>query len=171
MFTTAKYGTAPSQLAISDVSNFDQRYARGYIKTSGQMVVRYLMHNAILQILIFYYSRLPEMYLIYAEAVLRGGTGGDATTALGCLNLIRARAGATLFNASDLSPATTGLQNILNERGRGTLPGRTQANRFGAIQSFNNRHLPVPLKGCCFLYSCWQQVQYFPVPPPTELPT
>ena len=58
------------------------------------------------------------MYLIYAEAVLRGGTGGDAATALTYLNLIRTRAGATAFNASDLAPATTGLQNVLNERGR-----------------------------------------------------
>jgi hypothetical protein len=53
------------------------------------------------------------MYLIYAEAVLRGGTGGDASTALNYVNLIRARAGATAFNSSDLN-----LQNILDERAR-----------------------------------------------------
>ena len=118
MFTTAKYGTAPSQLAISDVSNFDQgmhvvKYKN--IRADGGPVSDAQRNFADIDFPVF---RLPEMYLIYAEAVLRGGTGGDATTALGYLNLIRARAGATLFNASDLSPATTGLQNILNERGR-----------------------------------------------------
>jgi len=57
--------------------------------------------------------RLPEMYLIYAEAVLRGGTGGDAATALTYINLIRTRAGATAFNSSDLT-----LQSVLDERAR-----------------------------------------------------
>lgn len=57
--------------------------------------------------------RLPEMYLIYAEAVLRGGTGGDAGTALTYVNLIRSRANATAFNSSDLT-----LQSILDERAR-----------------------------------------------------
>ena len=36
--------------------------------------------------------RLAEMYLIYAEAVLRGGSGGDAATALTYVNNIRTRA-------------------------------------------------------------------------------
>lgn len=36
--------------------------------------------------------RLAEMYLIYAEAVSRGGAGGDNATALGYLNLLRTRA-------------------------------------------------------------------------------
>src|SRR5689334_24164796 len=57
------------------------------------------------------------MYLIYAEAVLRGGTGGDAATALGYINAIRTRAwgGGTGGNivASDLT-----LDFILKERGR-----------------------------------------------------
>ncbi len=32
--------------------------------------------------------RLAEMYLIYAEAVVRGGTGGDAATALQYINAL-----------------------------------------------------------------------------------
>jgi hypothetical protein len=36
--------------------------------------------------------RLAEMYLIYAEAVLRGGSGGDMNTALSYINRIRGRA-------------------------------------------------------------------------------
>src|SRR5262249_42756801 len=36
--------------------------------------------------------RLGEIYLIYAESVLRGGTGGDAATALNYINALRSRA-------------------------------------------------------------------------------
>jgi hypothetical protein len=36
--------------------------------------------------------RLAEIYLIYAEAVLKGGTGGDAATALTYINRLRGRA-------------------------------------------------------------------------------
>lgn len=61
--------------------------------------------------------RLPEMYLIYAEAFLRGGAGADAATALSYLNKIRFRAygdtNAGQLNASDLT-----LQTVLDERGR-----------------------------------------------------
>jgi len=57
--------------------------------------------------------RLPEMYLIYAEAVLRGGTGGDASTALGYVNSIRSRAGATTISSGQLD-----LQFLIDERGR-----------------------------------------------------
>ncbi|WP_259067482.1 RagB/SusD family nutrient uptake outer membrane protein [Mucilaginibacter sp. X4EP1] len=61
--------------------------------------------------------RLPEMYLIYAEAVLRGGTGGDATTSLGYINKLRTRAyggsAAGNITASDLTT-----QFILDERAR-----------------------------------------------------
>ena len=118
MFTTSKYNTGAAQLAIADVSNFDQgmhvvKYKN--IRADGGAISDVTRNFADIDFPVF---RLPEMYLIYAEAVLRGGTGGDAATALGYLNLIRARAGASLFTASDLSPATTGLQNILNERGR-----------------------------------------------------
>lgn len=60
--------------------------------------------------------RLPEMHLIYAEAVLRGGTGGDATTALGYVNAIRTRAyGGTSGN---ISGSQLNLDFILDERAR-----------------------------------------------------
>jgi len=61
--------------------------------------------------------RLPEMYLIYAESVLRGGTGGDATTALGYINKIRTRAyGGSL--AGNITSGQLTTQFILDERGR-----------------------------------------------------
>ncbi|WP_242158558.1 RagB/SusD family nutrient uptake outer membrane protein [Aestuariivivens sediminis] len=64
--------------------------------------------------------RLAEIYFIYAEAVLRGGTGGDIAIALSYINRIRGRAygdnpDSTLGNIS-LSDLT--LDFILDERAR-----------------------------------------------------
>jgi hypothetical protein len=58
--------------------------------------------------------RLAEMYLVYAEAVLRGGTGGSSAQALTYFNLIRERAYGN--NSGDVSSIT--LNDVLNERGR-----------------------------------------------------
>ena len=61
--------------------------------------------------------RLGEIYLIYAEAVLRGGSGGDATTALGYINLLRKRAwGGGTGGVITAGALTTDF--ILDERGR-----------------------------------------------------
>jgi len=60
--------------------------------------------------------RLGEIYLIYAEAVLRGGSGGDAATALGHINKLRTRAyGNTTGN---ITPGQLTTDFILDERGR-----------------------------------------------------
>ena len=61
--------------------------------------------------------RLGEIYLNYAEAVLRGGTGGDAATALQLVNNMRKRA----YNGDNAATLTSGeldLDYILDERGR-----------------------------------------------------
>ncbi|HTJ50174.1 MAG TPA: RagB/SusD family nutrient uptake outer membrane protein [Cyclobacteriaceae bacterium] len=60
--------------------------------------------------------RLPEVYLMYAEAVKRGGQGGDIATAVNYINALRVRAyGDTSGNitAGDLD-----LSFILDERAR-----------------------------------------------------
>ncbi|HZH66061.1 MAG TPA: RagB/SusD family nutrient uptake outer membrane protein [Flavisolibacter sp.] len=58
--------------------------------------------------------RLAEMYLIYAEAASRGASGADNATALGYINLLRARAyGGNSGNVSSIST-----DFILDERGR-----------------------------------------------------
>lgn len=58
--------------------------------------------------------RLAEQYLIYAEAVLRGGTGGDKATAISYINELRERAyGDASGNVSNID-----LDFILDERGR-----------------------------------------------------
>ena len=61
--------------------------------------------------------RLADVYLMYAEAVLRGATTGNATTALGYVNAIRTRA----YNGSSSGNITAGqmtLDFILDERSR-----------------------------------------------------
>jgi hypothetical protein len=58
--------------------------------------------------------RLAEMYLIYAEAVLRGGTGGDINTAVGYINALRTRAFGDA--SGNVNSITTDF--ILDERGR-----------------------------------------------------
>ncbi len=60
--------------------------------------------------------RLAEVYLTYAEAVLRGGTGGDRATALGYINQLRSRA---YGNASgNIADSNLTLDFILDERAR-----------------------------------------------------
>ncbi|HEY4147295.1 MAG TPA: RagB/SusD family nutrient uptake outer membrane protein, partial [Chitinophagaceae bacterium] len=61
--------------------------------------------------------RLGEVYLTYAESVLRGGSGGDAVTALGYINALRKRAyGGTGSWSITAGQLTTDF--ILDERGR-----------------------------------------------------
>lgn len=76
--------------------------------------------------------RLAEQYLIYAEAVLRGGSGGDAATALSYINKLRERAyGST---SGDITAGQLTLPFILDERARELyIEGfrRTDLIRFG----------------------------------------
>ncbi|WP_099464411.1 RagB/SusD family nutrient uptake outer membrane protein [Parabacteroides provencensis] len=61
--------------------------------------------------------RLGEIYLNYAEAVLRGGTGGDKATALKYVNAIRERA----YKDKSVAPITQSqltLDFLLDEKGR-----------------------------------------------------
>jgi hypothetical protein len=60
--------------------------------------------------------RLADAYLMYAEAVLRGGTGGDAGTALNYINTLRQR--AYNGNNGDIAAGDLTLDFILDERGR-----------------------------------------------------
>ncbi len=56
--------------------------------------------------------RLADVYLMYAEAHLRGG-GGSAPQALQYLNNVRSRSNASNYSLTDLT-----LDNVLDERGR-----------------------------------------------------
>jgi hypothetical protein len=61
--------------------------------------------------------RVPEQYLIYAEAVLRGGAGGDRATALNYINKLRARAYGN-NPAGIVTDAQLTTDFILDERAR-----------------------------------------------------
>jgi len=117
LFTTSKYGTDAAQLVITDISNFNQgprvkKYVN--IRTDGAPVSDINLNFSDVDFPVF---RLSEMYLIYAEAVLRGGSGGDAATALSHINKIRARAYGTT-NIGQINNSTLTLQFILDERAR-----------------------------------------------------
>jgi hypothetical protein len=76
--------------------------------------------------------RLADIYLMYAEAVLRGGSGGDLAVALSHVNDLRSRAyGNTSGNVSSID-----LPFILAERGRELYweaIRRTDLVRFGQL--------------------------------------
>lgn len=120
LFTTSKYGTSSSQLQINDISDFNNglhvnKYAN--IRTDGQPTSDVTNNFADIDFPVF---RLSEMYLIYAEAQLRGG-GGDAATALEYLNIIRFRAYGESYGPGNVGKLTTNdltLQTVLDERGR-----------------------------------------------------
>lgn len=77
--------------------------------------------------------RLADVYLMYAEAVLRGGQGGDLGTALQYVNAVRTRAYDGDVSGN-ISAGQLNLQFILDERGRELLwegHRRTDLIRFG----------------------------------------
>lgn len=76
--------------------------------------------------------RLADAYLMYAEAVLRGGTGGDVNTALGYVNQLRNRSGDPAIG--DITGGDLTLDFILDERARELYMEahrRTDLIRFG----------------------------------------
>lgn len=80
--------------------------------------------------------RLAEIYLIYAESVARGGSGGDNATALSYLKKLAVRARPNDPNANNY-PALT-LPYIIDERGRELFwegHRRTDLIRFGQFTS------------------------------------
>ncbi len=60
--------------------------------------------------------RLGDAYLMYAEAVLRGGSGGDAGTALGYINALRERAYGN--QSGNITAGELNLDFIIDERAR-----------------------------------------------------
>jgi hypothetical protein len=134
LFTTSEYGTSPTQIQITDVANFDQglHVAKWRnVRSDGGPVSDVNREYSDIDFPIF---RLSEMYLIYAESVLRGGTGGDAGTALTYVNNVRQRAFGN--TSGNITNAQLTLNFIIDERGRELYwegHRRTDLIRFGLL--------------------------------------
>ncbi len=82
--------------------------------------------------------RLADVYLMYAEAVLRGGANGNSATALQYVNALRERAYGD--NSGNITAGQLTLDFILDERGRELnweAHRRTDLIRFGKFTSGN----------------------------------
>jgi starch-binding outer membrane protein, SusD/RagB family len=91
--------------------------------------------------------RLADAYLMYAEAVLRGGSGGDMATALGYVNAIRTRSGDVADGKAAGAVGAIDLNFILDERARELYwegHRRTDLIRFG---KFTGSTYVWPFKG------------------------
>jgi hypothetical protein len=110
----SQFYIAGQSLEITSLTTFTDGYAvtkyRNLTKAGGNG------SNTAFSDIDFPIFRLGEQYLIYAEATLRGGSGGDAALALTYVNNLRARAyGNTTGNITS-SQLTTDF--VLDERGR-----------------------------------------------------
>ena len=80
--------------------------------------------------------RLGDVYLMYAEAVARGGTGGSEANAVSYINALRARAYGD--NSGNISASDITLDFLIDERGRELYweaHRRTDLIRFGLFST------------------------------------
>jgi starch-binding outer membrane protein, SusD/RagB family len=128
--------TQGQQLEIADVGNF----AHGYAAPKYRNVTRTGQRGSHPQFpdTDFPMFRLADAYLMYAEAVLRGG-GGSTTQAVDYVNQIRQRAYGN--HGGNISAGQLTLDFILDERGRELFwegHRRTDLIRFGRFTSGNH---------------------------------
>ena len=128
----ALFWTQGQTLEIGDIFNFRDGYAlRKFRNISSTGVVGSNLSHPDTDFPLFRYA---DALLIYAEAVLRGGTGGDKTTALGYVNAIRERAYGN--DNGNITATQLTLDFILDERGRELFwecHRRTDLRRFGKL--------------------------------------
>lgn len=114
----AMFYTNNHTLEINDIFSFKQGYALGKYKnitSTGAVGSSTTFPDTDVPLF-----RLSDAYLMYAEAVLRGGSGGTKALALSYVNKIRERA----YNAAvgdptaDITDAQLTLDFILDERAR-----------------------------------------------------
>jgi len=132
----AMFYTSGQNLDISDLSSFNDGYAVPKFKNisstgqPGSDPTRRFTDTD------FPMFRLGDVYLMYAEAVLRGGSGGTLAEALNYVNQIRRRAYGN--TNGDISSSELTLDFILAERGRELYweaKRRTDLVRFGKLTS------------------------------------
>lgn len=103
-------------LDIEDIAQFTQGWAVGKFKNLNSDGTAAAHAHPDFVDTDYPVFRLADVYLMYAEAVLRGGQGGDLGTALGYVNALRERAyGDT---GGNITSADLTLQFIIDERAR-----------------------------------------------------
>lgn len=109
----AEFFTDGQNIDINDITQFDN----GFGVTKYRNLTRTGANGSSLDFsdIDMPIFRLAEMYLTYAEATLRGGSG-DAGLALGYINKLRERAYGN--NSGDISSGSLDLNFILDERER-----------------------------------------------------
>jgi len=135
--------TDGQSLDIFDISQFQEGYA--VIKFQNRTSTGGNGSDMAFPDTDFPMFRLADIYLMYAESVLRGGTGGDASTALELVNQIRTR--AFRDPSGGIAAADLTLDFILDERARELYwecHRRTDLIRFGR---FSNTDYTWPWKG------------------------
>lgn len=123
-----RFYTDGQTLEINDLGNFNDGYAFIKFKNLKSDGTAGSHENWVETDLPMY--RLADVYLMYAEANLRGG-GGSAATALGYVNALRTRAGASTVSVLNLD-------FILDERSRELsweMTRRTDLIRYGKFTS------------------------------------
>lgn len=116
MFTTSKFGTSSDQIKIPSIGDFQNGLHVNKFRNIRSDAGAVNDPNQYFSDIDFPVFRLGEMYLIYAEAVLRGGTGGDIPTAVGYINNLRERAYGN--TSGNISAGQLDLNFVLDERAR-----------------------------------------------------
>jgi hypothetical protein len=110
----AQFYTPGQNLDITDLTSFTDGYAVTKYRNVTKAGVK--GPNLTFTDIDFPIFRLAEQYLIYAEATLRGGSGGDAALALTYVNNLRTRAYGNATGNITSSQLTTDF--VLDERAR-----------------------------------------------------
>jgi len=132
----AMFWTDGQSLDIDDVGKFEQGYAITKFKNITSTGVP--GSDLTFPDTDFPIFRLADVYLMYAEAVVRGGAGGDMATAVNYVNLLRERAYGD--NSGNIKAADLTLDFILDERARELYweaTRRTDLIRFGKFTGGN----------------------------------
>jgi starch-binding outer membrane protein, SusD/RagB family len=132
--TRAMFYTDGQTLEIADLSNFTNGYAvRKFSNVTSDGTAG---SNATFVDTDYPVFRLADAYLMYAEAVLRGGTGGTVGDALNYVNALRER--AYLGTSGNIGQSDLTLSFILDERARELYwegHRRTDLVRYGLLTS------------------------------------
>ncbi len=108
----ASFFTQGQNLEIEDIGNFRDGYA--IVKWVNLTVNGQAGSNLTWVDVDFPVFRLAEAYMIYAEAVLRGGSGGDLVQAVSYINMLRQRA----FGDNSGNVTSIDLPFLIDERAR-----------------------------------------------------